>query len=299
MIRKVISKHTGITPPAFPEPLPAKTHGTVAMAAGLPLLDALHLLSAPVSAPSPLPMEEMLGRPDANHTIPDSVMVYRLSSRHEPLPGGSLLDLGGPVHDYAQALCDGATFALLDRSRPETVTLPRQGCRQLDVVVHAMGRDSGGTKFDLKGLVHGTVTLDGKPLENWRMFPISWPGTFLPFHELATAAPTAPPLSTGPVICRGAVHLSEADRQGGSHHADTFAQLAAWGKGLLWINQVCLGWYWPTRGPQLAHFIPGALLQDGANSVVLLEFETIPEQLQVTLGKDPAFASAPPRAQLQ
>lgn len=34
------------------------------------------------------------------------------------------------------------------------------------------------------------------------MFPISWPGTFLPFHELATAAPTAPPLSTGPVICR-------------------------------------------------------------------------------------------------
>lgn len=63
-----------------------------------------------------------------------------------------------------QALCDGATFALLDRSRPETVTLPRQGCRQLDVVVHAMGRDSGGTKFDLKGLVHGTVTLDG---ERW------------------------------------------------------------------------------------------------------------------------------------
>lgn len=38
-------------------------------------------------------------------------------------------------------------------------------------------------------------------------------------------------------FCRGAVHLSEADRQGGSHHADTFAQLAAWGKGLLWINQ--------------------------------------------------------------
>ena len=53
----------------------------------------------------------------------------------------------------------------LDRSHPRQVTLPALaagGSGQLQILVHAMGRDSGGCYFDLKGLV-APVSLNGAP----------------------------------------------------------------------------------------------------------------------------------------
>ena len=31
---------------------------------------------------------------------------------------------------------------------------------------------------------------------------------------------------------------------------DTYIDVRGWGKGLLWVNGVNLGWFWPSAGPQ-------------------------------------------------
>ncbi len=58
--------------------------------------------------------------------------------------------------------------------------------------------------------------------------------------------------------------------------ADTFVSVRGWGKGLLWVNGFNLGWYWASIGPQEAHYIPGPLLREGDNEIVLLEVEATP-----------------------
>lgn len=60
---------------------------------------------------------------------------------------------------------------------------------------------------------------------------------------------------------------------------DTFLDLSAWGKGVAFINGFNLGWYWPSIGPQNHYYVPGPLLKDGNNSIVLLEMEDTPDDL--------------------
>ena len=47
-------------------------------------------------------------------------------------------------------------------------------------------------------------------------------------------------------------------------------------QGVAWVNGFNLGWYWPDKGPQMTLFIPGPLLQPGANELLLLEMHRIP-----------------------
>jgi hypothetical protein len=60
------------------------------------------------------------------------------------------------------------------------------------------------------------------------------------------------------------------------HMADTWADMRGWGKGLLWVNGANLGWYWPLLGPQMRMYVPGPLLREGRNDIVLLEFAQAP-----------------------
>jgi hypothetical protein len=60
------------------------------------------------------------------------------------------------------------------------------------------------------------------------------------------------------------------------HAPDTWADMRGWGKGLLWFNGFNLGWYWPLLGPQMRAYVPGPLLREGSNEVVLMEFVRAP-----------------------
>ena len=58
--------------------------------------------------------------------------------------------------------------ATLERSCPKQVQLPEvlvffSQVTVLDIVVHAMGRQSGGCEWDFKGLVYPNIQLDGMP----------------------------------------------------------------------------------------------------------------------------------------
>ena len=68
----------------------------------------------------------------------------------------------GPV----QVLLDGKLVAAVERSCPRTVQLPEvlvffSRVTVLEVVVHAMGRNSGGCDWDFKGLAYPNIQLNG------------------------------------------------------------------------------------------------------------------------------------------
>ena len=67
-----------------------------------------------------------------------------------------------------QVLIDGQVVGNLERNVPQNLSLSlpslERGHRdvQLDIVLHALGRVNFGCIWDLKGLVHGHVLLNGK-----------------------------------------------------------------------------------------------------------------------------------------
>ena len=54
--------------------------------------------------------------------------------------------------------------------------------------------------------------------------------------------------------------------------------MPGWSKGVLFLNGFNLGWYWPKVGPQMTMYIPGPMLLDGENELILLEVEDSPEK---------------------
>ena len=74
-------------------------------------------------------------------------------------------------------------------------------------------------------------------------------------------------------MCRGSLHINTTLQGPYGHLLDTYLDVHGWNKGLIFVNGLNLGWYWPAKGPQNTQFIPGPLLRWGANDIVLLEVE--------------------------
>ena len=82
--------------------------------------------------------------------------------------------------------------------------------------------------------------------------------------------------TTARLSCRGTFTIEESTAKGPTGHLpDTFLTLKGWGKGVAYVNGFNLGWYWPSIGPQNNYFVPGPILREGPNEVILLEFERL------------------------
>jgi len=184
------------------------------------------------------------------------------------LPGGgaTTLHIQG-VHDFAWIFIDGKKTAMLDRRRNEdSCRLPasRKGA-VLDILVEAMGRvNYGGALHDRKGIT-GNVFLTGPApgeeplaLSDWQVYPIALSNEGAPAHLQFHSGKTAMP-----AWHKGHFTLNEA--------GDTFLDLSAWGKGVVWVNGHCLGRFW-NIGPTQTMYLPGPWLKPGTNEIVILDY---------------------------
>ncbi|MEN6453966.1 MAG: hypothetical protein ABFD10_06890, partial [Prolixibacteraceae bacterium] len=62
--------------------------------------------------------------------------------------------------------------------------------------------------------------------------------------------------------------------------ADTFLDMSAWGKGIVFVNGYNIGRYWKV-GPQQTLYVPGCWLKKGENRVVI--FEQLNEKPQTVI----------------
>lgn len=164
------------------------------------------------------------------------------------------------VHDVAYVSLDGRRVATLDRRLNQRtvrdLVIPK-GSHTLELLVEHQARINYGEplRTDRKGLL-GAVRLGGREVLDWEM-------ATLPCEDLAGLRFQRGEAPAGkPAFRRGTFTVTTP--------GDTFLDMGAWGKGLVWVNGHNLGRHW-SIGPQQTLFLPGCWLKPGANELVVLE----------------------------
>ena len=250
-LREVIARHleAGETlPPVVDTAVATIAIPRFELRESVSLLDALPMLSEPVSAQLPRNMEAL----NQNYGF----VLYRNTVPTEA--GGKLVV--DEVRDYATVLGDGKPLGTLDRRLGQReLDIALKPGTQLDLLVENMGRINFGTRLDeeRKGITR-SVRIGSNELLDWTHYP-------LPLSNLSRLRFTRhdQPRS-GPAFWRGEFKLSRV--------GNTFLDTRGWGKGHVWVNGHHLGRYWKI-GPQQSLFVPAPWLRRGGNEVVVLDVE--------------------------
>jgi beta-galactosidase len=245
-------------------------------------------LPKPVVSEKPLTMEQV-----------DQAYGYILYRHQLDAPvSGKTLTLN-PVHDYAQVYIDGKLVGTLDRHYDQnSLVLTTTKPAMLDILVENTGRlnSTKNMRNEWKGIQSATLIeaatastpAISTPLTGWQIYS-------LPMEDVAamqTGSPAAGIASTAH-FATGSFTLSQT--------GDSFLDISALGKGLIWINGHALGRFW-NIGPQDTLYVPAPWLKQGKNEVVVFDLFAAngPQKLvgrikPILDGPTPTYASDPER----
>jgi beta-galactosidase len=240
--RQVIAKDTGVTPAEVP---------AVAASMKIPEFKTEGAVSLWEVLPKPIRSKRVRSMEDLGQAY--GYILYRTHVKG-PRKGPLVVD---GLHDYAQVYVDGKLAGSLDRRLAQNqlaVDVPAEGAR-LDILVENTGRINFNIvlRGERKGIV-GQVTLDGKPVEGWEIYP-------LPMEQPAKY-PFTNSACEGPCFYRATFEVDSP--------ADTFLDTSAFTKGAVWLNGQPLGRVW-NIGPQKTLYVPGPWLHKGENEVVVFD----------------------------
>ena len=245
-LRDLIARHAG-APPAVPEPVPAMDLHDVAMSAYSTVWSGL-----------PAPVRSVQPRPFESYGQDYGFMLY--STRLIGHKSGTLTVTD--LHDYALVFLNGRYVGSLDRREGvNTIKLPESNLRRplLEILVEGMGRvNYGPSLIDRKGITD-RVTLNGMTLMNWEVTGIPMDGKYI-----AALGSAAVDTARRGVFFRGFFELKDP--------ADTFIDMSAYVKGIVWINGHNLGRYWDI-GPQRRLYCPAPWLKRGRNEVLVFDLQ--------------------------
>ncbi|MED5020849.1 beta-galactosidase [Paenibacillus chibensis] len=245
-VQKVISKYVQIEPAEMPAPIPKRAYGTVALKEQAALTANLDRLSKAIHTAYPEPMEK-LGQ--------DYGFIQYRTFISGPRPEDELFIQD--VRDRALVFLNGELAGTLDRAEPGQqikFAVPPEGL-ELTVLVENMGRVNYGPYMkDRKGITEG-VRFGRQFLSEWTTHP-------LPLSDLSGLKFAPGGELNGPAFYRGSFEVDAP--------ADTFIRLEGWTKGVVFVNGFNLGRYW-SIGPQQTLYVPGPLLREGSNEIVVFE----------------------------
>jgi beta-galactosidase len=171
------------------------------------------------------------------------------------------------VHDYAYVFLNGKKIATLNRNKNEnSFVLPKTAAKGsvLDILVEALGRvNYGAAIHDRKGITESvtlkTASCKEQLLNNWKIYSINLKNNQAPGNLNYKPGKT----SAMPAFYRGKFSVKETN--------DTYIDMSKWGKGVVWINGICIGRYW-NIGPTQTMYLPGVWLKKGENEIVVLDY---------------------------
>ena len=207
----------------------------------------------PISNEEPLTFEQM-----------NQGYGYVLYSRHFNQPISGTLAIPG-LRDYAVIYIDGEKVGELNRNTQTyemEIEVPFNAT--LQILVENMGRINYGSEIvhNTKGII-SPITIAGQPISgNWEMYqlPMSEVPDFTKLGNKKTLQSDF--IEDCPVLYEGTFTLDET--------GDTFIDMEAWGKGIIFINGHNIGRYWKV-GPQQTLYIPSVWLKKGENKIVIFE----------------------------
>lgn len=259
--RQVLERHFDLPPMSLPAPIPRRSFGKIQLGEAAPLVPQVEILASPVYNSTPLTMEEL----NQGH----GYTLYRTTIKgpvSEPL-------MISECHDRAHVFLDGQPVGIFEREQKEGVELHLENKDyRLDILVENRSRINYGPKLkDRKGIV-GHVRIGRQQQFGWTHFALPLDN----LHRLEFSQ-TKTPLEQ-PSVYRAVFDIDTP--------ADTFANMAGWTKGVVWINGFNLGRYWQI-GPQKRLYLPGPLLRGGRNEIVVLEEHAAPADLTLELSDTP------------
>jgi len=196
--------------------------------------------------------------------------------------------------DRAQIFLDYRFVGLLSREENQfSLPIQTKHGQRLSILVENQGRICYGEKLaDRKGIV-GDVTLAGKTLTQWEMSGLPLDSeTVDHLDQFAMKSRVDIQSSRGddksmmgtkgmPDGTRMGIWMAEFRLATNAIYPtllDTFLRLQGWHKGVVLLNGVVLGRFWPTVGPQETLYLPSELLvpPPGENRLIILD-ESAPE----------------------
>jgi beta-galactosidase len=252
--RDVIGKYRSLPDGPLPQTPPRAAFGTVALTQQAILRDSLlEIAGHPIVTGEPKSMEQLgqnagLTLYRTNITGPREAMTLHLDG----------------VHDRVHVFVNGELKTVWYRNdAPDTmpkIAVPAEGIT-LELLVENMGHVNYGRKLsEQKGITEG--------IRHGYQFLFGWETFRLPLDDLTelkwqTIAPTVEP-----AFFRATVTIEKP--------ADTFVKLApeaGWNKGVCFVNGFNLGRYWSTQEPKQNLYLPGPLLRNGENEIIVLELD--------------------------
>ena len=224
--------------------------------AALPVIEVPDFaLAETASLWSNLPNPVSVERPRSMEAFGQSYgyILYRTKIK-EPAAGELLIP---ELRSYARIFLNGKLAGTLDRRKKQDRLRIEVGAGStLDILVEGTGRINFTAELrkERQG-INGPVTLAGKELAGWQVFPLPMDDPSpLQFSKANAQVPQ------GPAFYRGQFDLHDA--------GDTFLDTRGWGKGAIWINGHPIGRFW-NLGPQQTLYVPAPWLRTGINEVIV------------------------------
>ncbi len=250
IFQEIIGKYTELPEVKLSTEIKRKEYGSVELKESMKLFDALPYISEPVKDHYPVTMEK-IGQ-SYGYILYRSQLI-----RDREISKIRLLE----ANDRAKFYLDQKEFlTLYDRELLSEHQLSEKltGDR-LDILVENMGRVNYGAMMERqqKGIKQA-VLINAHQHYDWEHFALPMDNLDrIPFDGKAEIYDQA-------AFYRFTFNVDEK--------ADTFLDTTGFGKGTVVLNGFILGRFWEI-GPQRKLYIPGPLLRDGENEIIIFETE--------------------------
>lgn len=247
-LRELIGSYSKKKLPAIPAPIPTITIPAISLT---PFTNVWAHLPAAIASVQPKTFEAY-GQ-DYGFMVYKTVLIGHKSGK---------LDVTS-LHDYGTVFLNGQYVGKIDRRLGErSVELPKTDVKDpvLEILVEGMGRINFAQELiDRKGITD-RVTLNGMTLMNWEVYGLPMKADFV--QQLTASDKTNRPGQ----FFKATFSLATA--------GDTYLDLSAFKKGMVWVNGHNLGRYWEI-GPQKRLYCPATWLKKGENEIVVFDLHQL------------------------
>ena len=268
--RNIVKKYKQVPDVTFSTEIKQISYGKVKCIQTVDLLSNKDLICNPIKSHSPLSMEE------AGQST--GYILYTTTLKNGEAPQNVMFNA---CNDRVQGFCAGKKmFTAYDKKITRGIhykfpfTLlnskvwPLNGSSDEEVqfLVENVGRVNFGHKLvkQKKGITDDVI-INGHMHYGWNNYPLSFDEE--QYNTLITRANWSQGSSAQSK--NPAFFMFEFDAK---QTGDTFLNFKGWGKGFAFVNGFNIGRFWD-KGPQKKLYIPGPLLKQGKNTIVIFETE--------------------------